>query len=108
MVERLILLVLFFANTVVSNPVINKTCEASDDCRGVGAMGRLDITSKPFYDDKEKSWEVSDYYYYGEEYPDDDNPKEEASEDYRGSGTTLESWDQDTFDDEEGSLSGSW
>ena len=120
MVERLILLVLFFANTVVSNPVINKTCEASDDCRGVGAMGwldnpvsnktceasddcrgvgamgRLDITSKPFYDDKEKSWEVSDYYYYGEEYPDDDNSKEEASEDYWGGRTPLEGWDRDT------------
>ena len=124
MTERLILLILFLENTVVSNPVSNKTCEASDDCRGVGAMerldnpgsnktceasddcrgvgamGRLDITSDPFYDDnpkKEKSWEVSDYYYYyGEEYPDDDNPKEEASEDYMASETTLKGWDRDT------------
>ena len=103
MAERLILLVLFLANTVLSNPVSNKTCETSENCRGVGAMGRVDITSEPFYDDnpkKEKPWEVYDYYYYyGEEYPDDDNPKEEASEDYRGSGTTLEGLNRGTTSD---------
>ena len=88
MAEKLILLVLFLKNTVVSNPVSNKTCEASENCRDVGAMGRLDITSEPFYDDnhkKEKSWEVFDYH-------------------YNNSGTTLEGWDQDiyqTFYDEE-------
>ena len=80
MAKMLILLVLFLTKTVVSNPVSNKTCEASENCRGVEAMGRLDITSDPFYDDnpkKEKSWEVLDYYKEG--------------------GTTLEGWDQDIY-----------
>ena len=63
----------------MSNPVGNKTCEASENCRGVGAMGRLDITSEPFHDNpkKEKSWEVFDY--------------------NKDGGTTLEGWDQDIY-----------
>ena len=118
MAEKFILLVLFLANTVLSNPVSNKTCEASENCRGVGAMGRVDITSEPFYDDnpkKEKSWEVFDYYYmdggttlegwdqdtsqpfYYEEYPDDDNPQLEESweapDDYMAGETTSQGWD---------------
>ncbi len=71
MAERLILLILFLANTVLSHPVNNKTCEASDNCRGGGAFyvpslqGGRSIKVEDWmldYDNlkKEKSWEVFD------------------------------------------------
>ena len=97
MAEKLIVLVLFLANTVVSNPVSNKTYEASDDCRGEEAMGRLEITSQPFYVPLlQGGWSIM----LEDWMLDDDNPKKEKPWEvfdyYRDGGTTLEGLDRDT------------